>query len=202
MAALHDLLARALPYLQHYGYAAIVAAILVEGVGIPAPGQTLLIGASILAGRGVMSLPLVVLSALCATVAGNNCGFAIGNYGGRRLILRAGVNRAHLSKLSRFYRRFGAWLVVFARFFDGARQLGSLLAGTGAMPWRRFFPFDLGGACLWVGVWAVGPYQLTAHAARLHAIWARINPIMVLLVVGAVVALGVWLWRPDRAVRK
>lgn len=198
MTTLHELLAEALPWLHRYGYAAIVAAIAVEGVGIPAPGQTFLVGAALLAGRGEMSFPLVLLSAIGATVVGDNLGYAIGRRGGRRLVLRFGANRHHLARLSRFYRRYGAWPVLLSRFLDGARQLGSMLAGTSSMPWPRFFAFDFCGALLWVGAWGIGPYQLAAHAERLQAMWEHVNPIAVYVILGTLVASGLWLWLPDR----
>jgi membrane protein DedA with SNARE-associated domain len=198
MTTLHDLLVQALPWLHRYGYAAIAVAVFIEGIGIPAPGQTLLVGGALLAGRGQMSLSLVLLTAISATVLGDNTGYALGRQGGRRLILRLGVNRHHLVRLSRFYRRFGAWPVLLSRFFDGARQLGSMLAGTGAMPWPRFFAFDTCGALLWVGTWGFGTYQVAANVDRLQDVWEHVNPVAVVLVVCALVAIGFWLWKSDR----
>jgi membrane protein DedA with SNARE-associated domain len=199
MSALHGILARAAPWLHHYGFAALVLAVSVEGIGIPAPGQTLLIGAALLAAKGEMSLLVVLGCALAATVAGDNLGYLIGRRGGRRLILRLGANRHRLVKLSRFYRRFGSWPVLADRFFDGARQIGSLLAGAATMSWPRFFVFDLIGALLWVGIWGGGMYQLERHVVWLHGIWTRSNPVIAGLSLIAVAALGFWLWRRRKA---
>jgi membrane protein DedA with SNARE-associated domain len=197
-STLHQLLVEALPWLHRYGYLALVIAVGVEGFGIPAPGQTLLVGAALLSGRGEMDLEVVLLCALLASMAGDNLGYLIGRRGGRRLILRLGVNRHRLARVSRFYRRFGVWPVLASRFFDGARQLGGLVAGSAAMRWPRFFAADAAGALLWVGVWGLGVYQFERHAGRLHAIWAQINPVAIAVAVGAVAAIAVWLWRTRR----
>jgi membrane protein DedA with SNARE-associated domain len=198
MSVPHDILIQAAPWLDRYGYVALALAISAEGVGIPAPGQTLLIGAALVAAKGGMSVPLVIACALAATLAGDNLGYLIGRRGGRRLVLRLGVNRHRLLKLSRFYRRFGGWPVLVDRFFDGSRQLGSLLAGAAAMPWRRFFVFDLIGAVVWVGVWGVGMVQLERHIVWLHGIWTRVNPVIAGLTLTVIAALGFWLLRSHR----
>jgi len=52
--------ALAQPILDHYGYLAVFIAILVEGFGVPAPGQTMLMAGAILAARGEVSIALVL----------------------------------------------------------------------------------------------------------------------------------------------
>lgn len=77
------------PLLDSYGYLAVLVAVLIEGFGIPAPGQTLLMAAAFLAARGEMSLALVLALALPACVLGNTLGYVLGRRGVRRLLLRA-----------------------------------------------------------------------------------------------------------------
>ena len=55
--------ALAQPILDHYGYLAVFIAILVEGFGVPAPGQTILMAGAILAARGEVSIALVLVLA-------------------------------------------------------------------------------------------------------------------------------------------
>lgn len=198
LTTLQVLLATARPLLRRYGYFALAGGIAVEGFGIPAPGQTLLIGAVMLAGRGELNLPLVLIVALASTMTGDNLGFLLGRHGGRRLVLRLGASEQRLSSLARFYQRHGVWPLLLNRFFDGTRQAGSIIAGAATMPWRRFFILDCCGAVLWVGLWSLVPYQLEEHAALVHAVWHRLNPIVLVATIAALVALGVWLWRPRR----
>ncbi len=195
MSHVPALLAEVSPWLAAHGYLILFLAIMVEGMGIPTPGQTLLIGASLLAGKGVLNPVMVLACGLSAALLGANAGFLMGRRGGRRLILHLGVNRHRLAKLTGFYHRFGAWPALFDRFFDGARQLGSMLAGTAAMSWPRFFLFDGLGALCWVALWGLGPLELERHAAQLHVLWGRVNPVVAGLVVATLAGLAVWLWR-------
>lgn len=199
MTHLHELLVEARPWLGHYGYAVLFLAVMAEGLGIPAPGQTLLIGAALLAGAGQMNAAGVLATGLAAILAGDNLGYALGRRGGRRLILRLGVNRRRLRRLDRFYARRGGLAVMFDCFFDGTRQIGSLLAGSAAMPWRRFLLFDSAGAVLWVGFWGYGSTRLERHAAVLHRGWTHINPWVAAASLLALVPLALWLWRRQEA---
>ncbi|MEE8286437.1 MAG: DedA family protein, partial [Gammaproteobacteria bacterium] len=96
-----------MPLLERYGYAGIFVAALVEGFGIPAPGQTLLTLGALLAARGEFDIVSVIALAWCATVIGNLIGYALGRRAGRRLLLSSGVRRARIRRVERFVRRYG-----------------------------------------------------------------------------------------------
>jgi membrane protein DedA with SNARE-associated domain len=176
MSALQHVLSAAAPYLHEYGYPALFAGLFLESFGSPAPGESLLISAAILAGKGDMSLALVMSIAWSAAVLGDNVGYAIGRFGGRRLVLRFGphlaLNRERLESVEAFFKRFGGWLVVVARFIIPARQLNGIVAGTALMPWWRFVLCNAIGAALWVGVWSLGGQYVGDHAAALIQ-WTR-----------------------------
>lgn len=195
MDHLQALLVQAEPWLRAYGYPVLFVSILVEGLGIPAPGQTLLIAASLLAGKGEMNPVLLMPCALLATLLGDNLGYWLGRSGGRRLLLRLGVAPTRLSRLARLYRRHGVWPVPFNRFFDGPRQLGGLLAGTALMAWPVFFVVDALGGVAWVSLWVVGPIEMEAHGAALHHLWSAINPVVMCLTVGGLLYFGIRYWR-------
>src|SRR4051794_41760210 len=56
-------------------------------MGIPLPGETALITASILAARGRFDIATVIVIAACAAIIGDNIGYLIGRRGGRKLLL-------------------------------------------------------------------------------------------------------------------
>src|ERR1700683_5175941 len=75
--------------LVHYGYWAVAALLLLEGAGLPLPGETILLLASFLAySEHELQFPWVVLVGIVATTAGGELGFALGRHGGRPLIER------------------------------------------------------------------------------------------------------------------
>src|ERR1700731_3030606 len=78
------------PTLNRFGYLAVVGLVFVEDFGIPVPGETVLILASVYAGSGRLNVVLVALLGFCGAVLGDNVGFGIGHFGGRRLAERYG----------------------------------------------------------------------------------------------------------------
>ena len=162
---------------DRYGYPAVFLTILVEGVGIPAPGQTILIAAALSAAHGHLSIVWVMILACLGAGLGNSLGYLLGRWGGRALLARFKVRGDRLARLEELFRRYGGGVVLVARFLDGLRQLNGLVAGMLAMPWRVFTGFNLLGAVLWTGVWGLGTYWLDKDISMVHRIFAQIGPV-------------------------
>ncbi len=164
MTGLPESLDALAPYLQQYGYAAVFGALLLEFFGLPLPGETMLIAGALLAARGGMHLVPLLLSAWAAAVLGDNIGYVIGRFGGRRLITRygrrVGVTAARLDRVEGFFHHYGGWIVVVARFFELLRQLNGVVAGSVGMSWWRFFAYNALGGALWVSAWGTGVYSV------------------------------------------
>jgi membrane protein DedA with SNARE-associated domain len=189
----------ATPYLHQYGYFAVFGTVLVEGFGVPAPGQTLIIAGGLLAARGDMHIAILVAVAWTAAVLGDNIGYAIGRYGGRQWVLRhagsAGLRAAHLEHVERFFDRYGGGIVIVARFLEVLRQLNGVVAGLGGMSWLRFLGFNAVGAALWVGVWGYGVYRLGQNMEQV-LVWLKlVEPYLIGAGVVAVLALLFYLLR-------
>ncbi len=165
-------LAHLAPVLDHYGYLAVGGLIMVEDFGVPAPGETVLIAASVYAGAGRLSIVGVGLLAVLAAVVGDNIGYAIGYFGGRALVLRFGkyvlLSGERLERAEGFFARNGGKIVVIARFIEGLRQANGIIAGIAEMPWPRFLAFNALGAALWVGVWASVGYLAGDHIQTIY----------------------------------
>lgn len=114
----------------------------------------------------------VVLIALVAAVAGDNVGYAIGRYGGHRLVNRYGkyvlLTPPRVAKAEAFFERHGGKIVTIARFVDGLRQANGIIAGMSGMSWPRFLAFNSLGAALWVGVWSVLGYFAGQHVDTIY----------------------------------
>lgn len=184
------------PTLRHYGYLAVGGALFFEDFGVPLPGETMLIAAALYAGTGHLDIWLVAVVAVAAAVLGDNVGFAIGHFGGRRLLDRYGkyvfLTERRLDKAEDFFRRRGAWLVVVARFIEGLRQANGIVAGIVEMPWRRFLPANVLGAVLWVATWASLGYFAGNHVEAISRYFTYVAISIAILVVGAVI------WRVAR----
>src|SRR4051812_50123471 len=79
--------------LEKWGYLAVAGFLFFEDFGVPLPGETMLIAASLYAGAGHLNVWLVGLVAFVAAVLGDNVGYLIGRKGGHRFVLRYGRGR-------------------------------------------------------------------------------------------------------------
>lgn len=143
--------------LHEYGYAGLFALVFVENFGLPVPGGPVFIAAILAAAHGEMQIVPVVLCAWSAAVLGGIVGFAIGRFGGHRVLQKYGayiwINAERLHKIEAFYKKYGAAFVILARFFEGVRQIFAILAGCMASSWRSFLVSNVVGATLWAGFW-------------------------------------------------
>ena len=68
------------------------------------------------------------------------------------------LNPAHLARTQRFYDRYGAKTVFFARFIPVIRTFAPFVAGIGRMQYPRFLFFSFSGSIAWVGSLAYAGY--------------------------------------------
>lgn len=178
------------PTLDHYGYLAVAGFVLVEDFGVPVPGETILIAAAVYAGAGQLNVIVVALIAFAAAVVGDNIGYALGRWGGRRLVLRFGryvlLTEKRLDAAERWFDRHGDKVVVVARFIEGLRQANGWIAGITGMRWARFAVFNAIGAALWVGVWVSVGYVSGSH---IDTVYAVIRRYLIYVVIAAAVVL-------------
>jgi membrane protein DedA with SNARE-associated domain len=194
---LHDLE----PTLNRYGYLAIGGLITLEDFGVPLPGETLLILGAVYAGAGRLNVWLVALIGFLAAVLGDNIGFAIGHFGGRRLVERYGryvlLTPERLDSATAFFERHGGKIIIVARFIEGLRQANGIIAGTTGMHWAKFLTFNALGAALWVAVWTSIGYFSGNHIAAIYKTATRYDTYFA-IAVGALL-LAYIAWRIARA---
>ena len=163
--------------LDSYGYWAVLLFVMVESIGIPVPGETMLLTAAIYAGRtGHLFIGFVIAAAAVGAIAGDNIGYVIGREGGFRLLRRWGkyarLDERKLKVGQYVFLRYGGLVVFFGRFIAILRALAALLAGVNRMPWWRFVIANALGGVLWATIygllgWALGDaaQQLEGKAA-------------------------------------
>ena len=160
------------PTLNNYGYLAVFGLVLLEDFGVPVPGETVLILGAVYAGTGRLNIVLVGLLGFAGALIGDNIGFAIGHFGGRRLVERYGryifLTPERLDKATDFFERHGGKIIVVARFIEGLRQANGIIAGTTGMHWARFLAFNALGAALWVAVWTSIGYFSGDHINSIY----------------------------------
>ncbi len=170
---------------ENVGYPALALLVGAEASGVPVPGETALITASVLSADGDLAIEAVIAIAAVAAIVGDNIGYAIGNRFGRRVIERPGrTQERRLRALARgdaLFERHGAKAVFFGRWIAGLRIWAAWLAGMSSMPWWRFLVWNALGGIAWAVCFGVLGYLGGEAAAHLVA----------KLGVGAAIALGV-----------
>ena len=139
--------------LETWGLILLFLLVAVESSGVPLPGETALITASVLASGGRFNIVEVIAVAAIAGIIGDSTGYWIARAGGRRAIARIPLARDALPKLlprgERFFERHGPKTVVIGRFVAGLRITVAWLAGLSHMPWGRFVFYNAIGGILW-----------------------------------------------------
>jgi membrane protein DedA with SNARE-associated domain len=157
--------------ISSYGYWAVAVTIAFESMGVPLPGETVLVTAAVYAGTThQLDIAWVIAMAIAGAIIGDNAGFLIGRRVGFPLLLRHG-QWLHLTppriKLGRLlFLRHGGKIVFFGRFIALLRALAALLAGINCMSWRRFMFFNATGAVVWAGTYGMLAYELGEYMTR------------------------------------
>jgi len=125
------------------------------------PGDSLLFVAGTIAAAGDMYIHGLFATLAAASFLGDNTNYWIGRYIGPRVFTREGsrfLNPEHLARTQRFYDRYGAKTVFFARFVPIIRTFAPFVAGIGRMHYPRFLFFSFSGSIAWVGSLAYAGY--------------------------------------------
>jgi membrane protein DedA with SNARE-associated domain len=190
-----DFAQREFPHLlAQWGYAAILLAIIADSLGVPIPGEIMLLLASIYAGATHhLSLPLVIGAAALGAVLGDNVTYTLGRRGGYPLLRRHGrmlhLGRRRLKIGQYLFRRYGGAVVWAGRFIPVLHIWTAVLAGVNRMPWPRFALANAVGAVGWAACLALIGFGLGRGALRFGGFIAGASVPIALLIAGMAVFL-------------
>ena len=190
-----------------FGYWAVFVGVGLESTGIPFPGETALLAAAVYAGTGSsMNIVGVIIAAAAGAIIGDNTGYSIGRYGGRRLVHRfghlIGLDDAKLDAAKRYFERHGDKTVFFGRFISILRTWAALLAGLNHMPWPRFLFWNALGGIVWSLVYGLLGYFLGRNLPLLERIVRFLGIGGVVVAVAIVIAIIAVLWWRRRSALK
>jgi membrane protein DedA with SNARE-associated domain len=176
--------------IHNYGLLVIAVVIGLESIGLPFPGETVLILAGIFAGtKHDLNIVAVVVTAAVAAIAGQVIGFIIGREFGYRLLLRYGpyvrITESRIKLGEYLFLRHGSKIIIVARFVPLLRSLAGILAGANRMPWLPFLLANIVGAFAWAAAFGFAAYMLghqVEHVAR---------PLMIAVGIAAIAVLAI-----------
>ncbi|RSS43622.1 DedA family protein [Streptomyces sp. WAC08241] len=139
-------------------YVLVGVVIGLESLGIPLPGEIVLVSSALLASQHGDINPYVL--GACATagaIVGDSIGYAIGRKGGRPLLAWLGrkfpkhFSEANIGLAESSFQKWGMWAVFFGRFVALLRIFAGPLAGVLHMPYWKFLVANVFGGILWAG---------------------------------------------------
>ncbi|MET9483892.1 DedA family protein [Streptomyces sp. NPDC006638] len=129
-----------------------------ESLGIPLPGEIVLVSAALLASQhGDIDPYILGACASAGAIIGDSIGYAIGRRGGRPLLAWLGgkfpkhFGEAQIAMAERSFEKWGMWAVFFGRFVALLRIFAGPLAGVLHMPYWKFLIANVFGGIVWAG---------------------------------------------------
>lgn len=189
------------PFLDRYGLGFMFVIVMLESAGLPLPGETTLIAASVLAARGHFDIAWVIVVAASAAILGDNLGYWAGRKGGRALVARWPWLHRRMERLlpraEALFARHGAKTVFFGRFIAILRIAAAFLAGVAEMPWKTFLFWNAAGGITWALAVGLTTYWLGEEVVSVFHDLGRWGGLAALVVL-AVAAFLLHRWKRRR----
>jgi membrane-associated protein len=145
-----------------YGLPVLFGVIMLASVGVPFPVSLTLVAAGSFARQGEMKLVPVLIAASIAAILGDQIGYGLSRWGGRRLINRITRRLGGAAKIKRaeaLSNRWGGPGIFFSRWLVTAPGPWlNVTSGIAGYPWRRFVFWDVLGQVLWVVLYVMLGY--------------------------------------------
>jgi membrane protein DedA with SNARE-associated domain len=187
-----------------YGPWIIFGIVALESAGLPLPGETILVAASLLAATtGQIEIVVVVLAAAAGAIVGDGLGYMVGRRLGLPFLRRYGryirLDEGRLLIGRYLFFQYGNAVVFFGRFIAVLRMFAALLAGANSMPAGRFFFFNVTGGVCWACLFGFGAY---AAGAEIYKISGTLSVISLGLFIAAGSGLSIFIRRNEVTLRR
>jgi membrane protein DedA with SNARE-associated domain len=180
-------------FLENYAYVLVALLVGLESIGLPVPGETILLAAAAYAGVGNLSLPGVITSAAAGAIVGDSIGYWLGRRGGLALLARfprlQRMTRRKLAYTQTFFAGYGAATVFLGRFVALLRMFAAFLAGVTRMPYGAFFFYNVAGGVCWATLMGILGFTFGSNLPRLERWVGRVGLTLAVLVVLAAVVI-------------
>jgi membrane protein DedA with SNARE-associated domain len=179
-------------FVQQWGYLAVFLLAGLESLCLPfLPGETALLTAAVLATKLHLAIGGVIVAAAAGPIVGGSIGYAIGWWGGYRLLVRfggrVGLGQPQVKVTHYLFQHRGAEVVFLGRFVPVLRSFAGLLAGAGRMSPVKFLAFNAAGSVVWATAYGLAAYAAGTTFQNLSG-WLAVGFGVVAVVVVVVVA--------------
>lgn len=126
------------------------------------PGDSLLFITGTVAAVGGLNIWVLLVLIYAAAILGDNMNYFIGKFIGHKILEMnlPMIKKEHLDKTHEYFKKYGPFTIIIARFAPFVRTFTPFLAGMGAMDYKKFLPYDILGGILWVSSFMLAGYFL------------------------------------------
>jgi membrane-associated protein len=159
--------------------------------GIFIPGEVFVALGGIFAGRGELSLALVIVTAALAGIVGETVSYWLGRRYGVGIVRRLPLGNRfekHLDDAHDYFRRHGGKTVFIARYVSVVGTFLPFVAGMSDMPLGRFLLFDAVALTLWAIAVTLLGYLLNSQIHLVDQILSQFGWGLLVLIALLVVA--------------
>jgi membrane protein DedA with SNARE-associated domain len=172
---------------RQFGYPGVFLMITLESTLVPIPSELVMPFAGYMASQGEFSLPVIL--------AGSALSYGIGVVGGKPFLVKYGkfflVRQHDIEKTEAFFAKHGKATILIARFLPVIRHVISVPAGIARMPLRTFLVQTFLGSTIWGGALILLGYTIGANWETFTRVLSRVDHLIGLILLLALVALGI-----------
>ncbi|MEO5646190.1 MAG: DedA family protein [Candidatus Paceibacterota bacterium] len=185
-------------FITHYGYAAIFALVFLQEIGIPNPitNELVLLFAGSLGYSGVLSFPLIFLSAVTADIIGTTLLYWVFYTVGPKILAKKWIpiSQDSIAGLIDRVEKHGSWGIFIGRMLPLVRGYASVAAGLLHIKPKKFLLSVIASAIVWTGGYVLlgrilGKYWLNAQ----YAVKGIQKGVLLLLIVAIIIFGGRYL---------
>ncbi len=181
------------------GYAAVLIALLLSGVGLPLPEDISLVAGGIMAGLGYANVHVMFGVGMAGVLAGDSAMFMLGHHFGGHILkwrlFKWLLPPKRYAKVQQNFERYGNRLMFLARFLPGLRAATFITAGaTHRVSFWRFLLLDGLAAVISVPIWVYLGYLGAYNHAWLVTWMHRGRNGLLLLSVVLLSGVLIWWW--------
>lgn len=179
------------------GYPGVCIGLIIEGLGLPFPGDALLAFYGFAAAEGQFHVVGVVIGGIAGYITGAVAVYGLSRLYGERLRRRLErwplFNQRSMMRATRLIDRYGPLLLLPGRFLPGVRSVSSYVAGIGGMALRPFLIYTVIGASIWCTTWVLVGYWFGEHMGAVVQVMQ--SSLAYILGIAMITVATVWLIR-------
>jgi membrane-associated protein len=180
------------PYIQNFGYLAVIVILFCGIVGIPAPEETFMLFIGVLCANHQLNYCFTLGSAFAGVMVGSITSYWIGKIIGKPLINKYGkyikITPERWDKVEQKFRNHGSVSILFGFYVPGLRQFVPYIAGTSQYPFPYYLILTFLGSTIWV----------TTFITLGYFVGDRINFVYLLIIAAFLLVVFFLKWMKDR----